>query len=160
MRGGQRRGSGRKPADRLHLVGSRSNRRGQNLPRRPPKRLPLTAEAAAIWPRVVRALEDQGSSDVAYEIAVFLMCEAWAEWRCADRALSTEEITYSSRTPAGGTIIRPHPLVAVRSDAWKRCRAMLGELGLTWSARVRTNAPADPTSDSKDPLADLLGPRD
>lgn len=58
---------------------------------------------------------------------------------------------YTTRTKEGSLMIRPHPAMAVRQDAWKRVVAMLDRFGMSPSARSRVmkteSAEADPFED-------------
>lgn len=51
---------------------------------------------------------------------------------------------YTTRTKEGSLMIRPHPAVTVRQDAWKRVVGMLAQFGMTPAARARVAAAADP----------------
>ena len=44
-------------------------------------------------------------------------------------------------------MIRPHPAVAVRQDAWKRVVTLLRDFGMTPSARTRVSGGDAPTDD-------------
>ena len=61
---------------------------------------------------------------------------------------------YTTRTKEGSLMIRPHPAMAVRSDAWKRVAAMLDRFGMNPSAKARVSASAEV---EEDPMDRLLG---
>lgn len=60
---------------------------------------------------------------------------------------------YTTRTKEGSLMIRPHPAMAIRQDAWKRVVGLLREFGMTPSARTRVSA--GEASDA-DPLDEFL----
>jgi phage terminase small subunit len=61
---------------------------------------------------------------------------------------------YTSRTTSGSLMIRPHPALAVRQDAWKRVVMLLRDFGMTPSARTRVAAAE---GGEEDPFATFLG---
>lgn len=61
---------------------------------------------------------------------------------------------YTTRTKEGSLMIRPHPAMAVRSDAWKRVVAMLDRFGMNPSAKARVSAAPQ---EEEDPMDRLLG---
>ena len=75
-------------------------------------------------------------------------CEAYAEYWQAKKRLRRRGLTYESPTVTGGVIIRPRPEVAIASDAWRRLRQGLMELGMTPASRTRVAAA--PSGKSKD----------
>lgn len=60
---------------------------------------------------------------------------------------------YTTRTKEGSFMIRPHPAMAVRQDAWKRVVGLLGHFGMTPAtrAKVTVGGPAE-----RDPMTELL----
>lgn len=60
---------------------------------------------------------------------------------------------YTTRTKEGSLMIRPHPAMAIRQDAWKRVVGLLREFGMTPSARTRVAASDTPDAD---PLEQFL----
>lgn len=61
-------------------------------------------------------------------------------------------LTYATITP-NGIMIRNHPAVAIRSDAWRRARAMLSEFGLTPSSRTKVQVIG---GDEADPFEEFM----
>ena len=61
---------------------------------------------------------------------------------------------YTTLTKEGSLMIRPHPAMAVRSDAWKRVLAVLDRFGMNPAAKTRVAA-APAIED--DPMDRLLG---
>lgn len=62
---------------------------------------------------------------------------AYAEYMEAIDALAGGGIVYETTNTSGARIIKAHPAVAIRSDAWRRYKAALGEVGLSPSARQK-----------------------
>lgn len=60
---------------------------------------------------------------------------------------------YTTITESGSLMIRPHPAMAIRSDAWKRVVAMLDRFGMSPSAKTRVSATPEATAD---PLAEWM----
>jgi phage terminase small subunit len=58
---------------------------------------------------------------------------------------------YTTTTENGSLMIRPHPAMAIRSDAWKRVVGMLDRFGMTPSSRTKVSALA---AVEIDPLAE------
>lgn len=54
---------------------------------------------------------------------------------------------YTTTTEKGSLMIRPHPAMAIRSDAWKRVVAMLDRFGMNPSAKTRVSATAPVEAD-------------
>jgi phage terminase small subunit len=63
---------------------------------------------------------------------------------------------YTSRTREGSLMIRPHPAMAVRQDAWKRVTVLLREFGMTPASRTRISATESPAGD---PALEFLNAR-
>ena len=81
--------------------------------------------------------------------ALELCCLAYQEYRAALAVLQRRGTTYATRT-ANGMIIRRRPEAAAASDAWRRVKGMLIELGLTPSARTKVTTTDLPTGDAVD----------
>lgn len=102
---------------------------------------------------VLRMMADNGTVDKADGRAVECVCTAYADHRQAVDLLTEEGLTYRSDTPTG-EIVRAHPAVAIRNDAWRRVLKGLGELGLTPLSRGRIQVPIPP--EESDGLAEFL----
>jgi len=61
---------------------------------------------------------------------------------------------YTTTTKEGSLMIRPHPAMAVRTDAWKRVLAMLDRFGMNPAAKTRVSAAPEAEDD---PMDRLLG---
>jgi P27 family predicted phage terminase small subunit len=120
----------------------------------------LSANGRWLWPRLVLLLRKLGRDDHADELAAVLLCESWAEWKEAHEGLEAHgSLTLERELAKGGSVLVPHPLVAIRSDAHRRLTAALAEFGLSPSARSRLEAAPDEDA-SADPLGSILGSRD
>ncbi|WP_272575918.1 MULTISPECIES: phage terminase small subunit P27 family [unclassified Providencia] len=77
--------------------------------------------------------------------ALELLIEAYVEYRHHCEILEVEGYTYNTTSMTGDTIKKAHPAAVMKSDAFKRIRAMLGEFGMTPAARskVTINTPAE-----------------
>jgi P27 family predicted phage terminase small subunit len=99
--------------------------------------------ARAAWDAIGGQLVTMGVMTVADAPALELLCLAYQEYRQAADLVLLRGSTYRSRTPTG-YLMRKRPEVQVASDAWRRVKAMLVELGLTPAARTRLEATAEP----------------
>ncbi len=97
--------------------------------------------------------------------ALEMLVEAYTEYRHHCDTLDREGYTYAvysdedtdERKPREIRMIKPHPAAAMKADAWKRLRGMLGEFGMTPASRskISTSGP-----DEVDPLAEFMSARD
>lgn len=99
--------------------------------------------AKELWPDLVGALKEAGLLSVLDLIALEMLCEAYSDWCQARQALADNFDSkgqpsryYEIIDKQGNTIIKPHPALAVLSDADRRVRAWLQEFGMTPSARA------------------------
>lgn len=96
--------------------------------------------------------------------ALELLIEAYTEYRQHCETLDREGYTYAvydeeekdEGKDRSIRMIKPHPASVMKSDAWKRVRAMLAEFGMTPSSRSKVGAkgPAE-----ADPLEEFLKKR-
>lgn len=88
--------------------------------------------------------------------ALELLIEAYTEYRQHCDVLAEEGYTYKTVSATGEDIVKAHPAAVMKSDAWKRIRAMLGEFGMTPASRSKVGAkgPAE-----ADPLDEFLKKR-
>jgi len=98
----------------------------------------LSAEAKAEWRRIVPKLEAAGILATIDRAGLALVCEAWSEYRAADRILKREGLTYKSEEDG---ITRRHPMMKVKNDAAIRWAQLSQRFGLTPSDRTRIKAP-------------------
>jgi len=88
--------------------------------------------------------------------ALELLIEAYTEYRQHCDVLAEEGYTYKTVSATGEDIVKAHPAAVMKSDAWKRIRAMLAEFGMTPASRSKVGAkgPAE-----VDPLKEFLKKR-
>jgi P27 family predicted phage terminase small subunit len=117
----------------------------------PPKPTHLSELAAEAWDRVAPELHRLGLLTVVDGVALELLACAYDDWRSAHADVVAEGITYETENAQGGRMVRAHPAVAVRSDAWRRVKSILAEFGLTPSSRAKLDvAPPDGATDPAD----------
>jgi P27 family predicted phage terminase small subunit len=114
----------------------------------------LDGYARAEWEAVAPILERLRVLTTADRGALELLCRAYAEYREATETVSEDGATYeSTNAETGAVIIKAHPAVNQRNDAWRRYRAALADFGLTPSSRakiaVEPEKPKDPIADWK-----------
>lgn len=107
----------------------------------------LTDYAAAEWHRQIPLLTQMRVLTLADIGALEILCMAYAEYREANDELK-HGTTYETTTQAGDVMIRPRPEVMMRSDAFRRYRALLVEFGLTPSARAKVSTADDGEKES------------
>lgn len=85
--------------------------------------------------------------------ALEMLCDAWNDYREAQRIVAKEGAFYDTYTNEGAPMKRPHPAVADRNDAWRRVKSMLSEFGLTPASRTsvvkQVNGKMDKTEPKK-----------
>lgn len=100
----------------------------------------LSPKAKTAFKNVCQILEGMGVLTIADGMAIELLCDAYAEWRDLDTLIKKEGRTYKTISTSGDEVIKGHPAVAMRSDAWKRIKSMMVEFGLTAASRTKVNA--------------------
>ena len=139
-----------KTPSHLRLVrGNPSKRPINKKAPKPPSRVPpvpkhFTKQGKYWFKRVGAALAAMGVMSSMDAKALELLIEAYTEYRQHCDTLDKSGYTYTTKSE-GGTLIKAHPVAAMKADAWKRIRAMLGEFGMTPAARskVTINTPAE-----------------
>jgi P27 family predicted phage terminase small subunit len=104
---------------------------------RPTKPTGLTATASGLWDHFSELFAGMGVLTVADGPGLALLVDAFEEWHGHRETVAEEGPFYECKTEGGGLMVRAHPAVAARADAWKRAKAMLVEFGGTPSARAR-----------------------
>lgn len=115
----------------------------------------MTAKAKAAWPRVVGLLVHMGVATVSDELALEVLCEAYADWRSARDSLdqpvmlkvgdklielaAAGEQTYITNGQSG-PMIRTRPELAIIADAERRLKTSLSDFGLTPASRTKLQA--------------------
>lgn len=114
----------------------------------------VSERAALFWPELasltaqMKVLSDQD------RIALGMLCEALDDWHTARETIRAEGATYQATTESGAVLYRAHPAVAMRNDAARRVQSLLGEFGLTPSARSKVQGLPDLPGD--DPAAEYF----
>jgi P27 family predicted phage terminase small subunit len=99
----------------------------------------LKGEALAEWRRLVgEALQARVLTRIDRGV-VDLAAQAYATWKLAEETVAKVGQYYESTNTEGGTVIKAHPCVAIASDAWRRYRAAICELGFTPAARSKVS---------------------
>lgn len=112
------------------------------------------SKRAKYWhKRVAEELAQMGVLTGMDERALELLIEAYEEYRQHLETLEDEGYTYKTTSMAGDVSIKMHPAAALKADAWKRLRSMLGEFGMTPASRskVKVSGPGE-----TDPLEEFL----
>ena len=140
----------RKPMH-LHLVQG-TNRTGRHAPAAEPPAKPVEVapappahmkpEAAGCWRRLAPMLAGMSVLTESDLLAFERLCATYQEVCDADMALEMlGATTYETTSITGGFMRRSHPEVAQRADAERRLLALMGQFGLTPSARARLAVP-------------------
>lgn len=110
----------------------------------------LKGESAKEWKRLVDMAGEAKVLTRAERSIIELASRAYAMWAAAEQALADAGgLTYETTNTTGGQVIKARPEVSIASDAWRRYRAAICELGFTPAARARVSvtdeqAPEDP----------------
>ncbi|ADU68733.1 phage terminase small subunit P27 family [Pantoea sp. At-9b] len=151
-----------KTPTRLALVKGNPSKRpiNKNEPK-PPFGVPLTLKhfdkMGKYWfKRIGDELSAVGVMTTLDGKALELLIEAYTEYRQHCEILAEEGYTYKTVSATGEDIVKAHPAAVMKSDAWKRIRAMLTEFGMTPASRSKVGAkgPAE-----VDPLEEFLKKR-
>lgn len=130
----------------LKVVSGNAGKRKLNTKEPKPKaarpRCPahLSPKAKTAFKNLCQLLEDMGVLTIADGMALELLCDAYSEWRDLDTLIKQEGHTYKTIGTSGDQVIKGHPAVAMRADAWKRIKSMLAEFGLTAASRTKVQA--------------------
>ena len=93
----------------------------------------LTPEAAAHWPKVSTQLADAGVLTEIDQTALAMYCEAFAMWRHASDQVAKFGAVVKS--PSGYPVQSPY--LSISNRAYEQMLRLLGEFGMTPSARTR-----------------------
>ena len=115
----------------------------------------LSRDARRHWRQIEPLLSSLGVLAVPDTLAFALLCDALAEYTEARQVIAETGATYMTVNSMSGIVMhRTRPEVGVAADAWRRINSMLGQFGMTPSARVRlAGAAADIEGD---PMEELL----
>ncbi|HHX9802610.1 TPA: phage terminase small subunit P27 family [Salmonella enterica subsp. enterica] len=146
------------PSNLVLLKGNPGKRAINRDEPKPPVRVPPLpahfSKRAKYWhKRIAQELAQMGVLTGMDERALELLIEAYEEYRQHLETLEEEGYTYKTTSMAGDTSIKMHPAAALKADAWKRIRSMLGEFGMTPASRskVKVSGPGE-----ADPLEEFL----
>lgn len=93
----------------------------------------LSAAARAEWDRLVPTLEESGVLHQLDVDAITIYCNSYAIFKQCQTHIDQNGPVVVGTT---GTPVK-NPFLMVQKDCWDRMRVLLGELGLTPSARAR-----------------------
>jgi len=119
--------------------GKRALNRREPKPRTKRPKIPahLGPAARTEWMRVMRIMEPMGVITEAEADILAMYCNSYARWVQCNREIERQGLLILSDK---GTAMR-NPLLKVADDAERTMLRILGELGMTPSARVRLVAP-------------------
>ncbi len=111
----------------------------------------LDEDGTAEWGRLVAVCLNSRVLTVADRGIVEAAAQAYSTFIRATRAVNQHGLIYETENTTGGKVLKARPEVAIASDAWRRYRAAICELGLTPAARTRVEAaseelPGDPAA--------------
>ena len=151
-----------KPPTHLALVKGNPSKRpiNKNEPK-PPSGVPpipkhFDKQGKYWFKRIGEELDAVGVLTTLDAKALELLIEAYVEYRQHCDTLEIEGYTYRVKTQNEDVLIKAHPAAVMKSDAWKRIRAMLSEFGMTPASRSKVGVigPAE-----ADPLEEFLKKR-
>ena len=149
-----------KPTHLKIVTGTLEQSRTNKAEPKPPRGIPtmppgMTPGAKRAWKRLAVMLDRMGVLTAADATALAQLCECVAMIAQAQAALnSLGSLTYEAVSAGGATLRRPHPEVAILSDADRRLRTYLNDFGLSPAARSKVSA--SPAADV-DPLESYFG---
>ncbi|APU92753.1 terminase small subunit [Proteus phage vB_PvuS_Pm34] len=140
-----------KTPSHLQLVRGNPSKRPINKKEpKPPKGVPptpkhFTKQGKYWFKRMGEELNALGVMSTLDAKALEMLVEAYVEYRQHCETLDEEGYTYDVMSSMGDKLKKAHPAVAMKSDAWKRIRAMLSEFGMTPASRAKVtmNTPAE-----------------
>lgn len=115
----------------------------------------LSKDARRHWRQIEPLLSSLGVLAVPDTLAFALLCDALAEYTAARQVIAENGATYMTVNTMSGIVMhRTRPEVGVAADAWRRINSMLGQFGMTPSARVKLAGAVADVED--DPMEELL----
>jgi P27 family predicted phage terminase small subunit len=104
-----------------------------------PSHLRKSSRMRQVWKEMVEVLDaEMHVLTKADRRALEIMVEAYDEYRKASDMVESEGMTFVNITESG-EMIRVHPAVRIKADAWSRFQKMLSEFGMTPSSRSKVN---------------------
>ena len=138
-------GRPRKPTEIKRRQGTlRKSRLNKREPKLPPGAPPMPGHLDEVaqqeWRRLVAiALRARVLTEADRSI-VEIAAAAYSTWRAARAVVQSEGMTYETTNTTGGNVIKPRPEVAIESDAWRRYKSAVCELGFTPATRSKVQA--------------------
>lgn len=106
----------------------------------------LDDDGAREWARLVTMAQEAQILTRAERSIIELAAHAYSVFIRAQREIDSKGLTYETTNTTGGLVIKSRPEVAIASDAWRRYRAAICELGFTPAARAKVST-VDPNED-------------
>lgn len=101
----------------------------------------LAPMAKTYWKRAVNELRAAGTIANVDQEALATMCQMWAQFHLAQKAIKEHGIVYETVNAQGGVMIRQRPEVQIGNDTARLLRQLWSDFGLTPAARQRIEAP-------------------
>lgn len=98
-------------------------------------------EALREWHRVTQELAEVGLLSAMDQSAIAFYCMAFADWLDAVKILEVEGMITRSKTG----VVKQHPAIAIRNEAWRRLMTASQAFGMSPTARTKLG-----TSTAKD----------
>ncbi len=116
------------------------NKREPQLPAgTPPMPAGLDEIGQTEWRRLVAIAREAQVLTTAERSILELAAEAYSTWCAARAAIAMHGLTYETTNQHGDPVVKARPEVAIVSDAWRRYRAAVCELGFTPAARAKVS---------------------
>lgn len=116
------------------------NKREPKLPKaEPPMPADLDDDALREWRRLVDVTMKAEVLTEAERSIVEIAAHAYSTFVRAQREINAKGMTYETTNTTGGLVIKARPEIAIASDAWRRYRSAICELGLTPAARAKVS---------------------
>ncbi|QQP93546.1 phage terminase small subunit P27 family (plasmid) [Skermanella sp. TT6] len=93
-----------------------------------------------LWDRLAPDLFKMGVLTLSDASALEMLCISYAEFREANAQIERDGMTFMSENG----LIKKHPAVGIRAEAWRRVMSGLVEFGLTPAARSKVQATPTP----------------
>lgn len=138
-------GRPKKPTALHALTGTARKDRTNNAEPKPKLEKPRTpSHLSTAEKKIFKSLTDEltnlGVLTKIDGMALELLSSAYVEYLELTDILSKEGQIYEVTGTSGDVIKKAHPSVAMRSDAWKRVKAMMAEFGITPATRSNVSA--------------------
>lgn len=132
-----------KPTSLKILQGNPGKRPLNKAEPKPPQGIPdcpkwflAEGHSAAMWHRLAPDLARMGVLTLADAAALEMVCTAYADFREACDEIQQDGPTFT----AENGLIKRHPAMAIKQEAWRRVMSGLVEFGLTPSSRSKVQS--------------------